>query len=115
MATVKNEIKEIKAILKELDQNSARKAKLYEKLKEQIGTIKMGVSKVNVFFDSTNGNFGVKVEYTVPAETVYVTNEGEVLASGRFKNINALDMISFTDMEKIQSAINTALKKTNNK
>ena len=115
MATVKNDIKEIKAILKELDQNSAHKAKLYEKLKEQIGTIKMGVSKVNVFFDSANGNFGVKVEYTVPAETVYVTNEGEVLASGRFKNINAIDMISFTDMEKIQSAINTALKKTNNK
>lgn len=115
MATVKNEIKEIKAILKDLDQNSAHKAKLYDKLKEQIGTIKMGVSKVNVFFDSTDGNFGVKVEYTVPTETIYITNEGEVLASGRFKNINALDLIPFADMEKIQAAIDTALKKTNNK
>jgi len=110
MATVKSEIKEIKAILADMNDKSVYKAKLYDEQKDRLKNIKLKVEKAAVFFDPSNGVYGVKVEYSAPTALIYITDDGEVVANDAFKSINLLDLISFDDMKKIQAEIDKAIK-----
>lgn len=112
MATVKSEIKEIKAMLADMNDGTTYKAKQYDQQKERLQNIKLEVEKASVFFDATNGVYGVKVEYAVPPALIYITDNGEVVASDTFKSINLLNLISFDDMKKIQAKIDEAVKHT---
>ena len=112
MATVKSDIKEIKAMLADMNDGAMHKAKLYDQQKERLQNIKLSVDKAAVFFDATNAVYGVKMEYAVPPALIYITDSGEVVASDMFKSINLLDLISLGDMKKIQTKIDEALKHT---
>ena len=112
MSTIKSEIKDIKAMLVDMNEETVRKAKLYDEQKDRLQNIKLKVDKAAVFFDSSNGVYGVKVDYSVPSALIYISDDGEVVANDTFKSINLLDLISFDDMKKIRAEIDKAIQHT---
>ena len=91
--------------------NKANKCDFYEK---NIKNIKLKVSKIKPVL--VDGTVGLTIEYQIKPVTIFLNGE-EVYPNEIFKSINLLDLISFEDMQKIQSKIEdiVQLQKNNTK
>lgn len=102
--SVKKDIKKILEILEPFEKDIILKAKKYVELKDQIEKVKFRVKKISYFVDD-KGDYGVNVEYEVPSIRLSFNDKNEIIENETFKNINLLNMVSFSDMEKISNAL----------
>ena len=109
--SLKKEIKEqLNSIETKIDKMSPQileKARKYDELTELLKHINFDVKSASLFTDSM-GNIGVKINYHIPEVKIYCDSEGHIEKNNRFYAINALDLISLSDMKKIQVKIDEA-------
>jgi hypothetical protein len=107
-----NKIDNIEKKIDELSPRIIEKARKYDEMVELLKNVKIEVKNASLFSDSM-GNIGVKISYNVPDVKIYCDSEGNIEKDKRFYSMNSLDLISFSDMKKIQIKIDEA--KTRNK
>lgn len=83
------------------------KARKYDEMVELLKDVKIEVKGTNIISDSM-GNIGVKISYIIPDVNIYMDSEGVVERNKRFYAMNMLDLVSFSDMKKIQNKIDEA-------
>lgn len=84
--------------------NKANKCDFYEK---NIKNVKLKVSKIKPVL--VDGNIGITIEYKINPVTIFIDGEN-IYPNEIFKSINLLDLISFEDMQKIQTKIEDIVK-----
>lgn len=104
---IKQQLNLIEEQLKQLSPQILEKARKYDELKERLKYVTFDVKNVSLFTDSM-GNIGVKIAYNVPEVKIYCDSDGNIEKNNRFIAINSLDLVSFSDMKKIQVKIDEA-------
>ena len=104
-------IKEIKKKLDSLTDETILKAKKYEELVKHLNNVKFKVKKSNLFLSEATANIGVEVEYEVSPIKIIFDENNEIIKNDRFIAINMLDLISMSDMEKLNELIKEAKKR----
>lgn len=104
---VKNQLNSIEKKIDNLAPEILEKAKKYDELKELLKHIKFDVKNASLFSDNL-GNIGVKINYFIPEVRIYCDSEGNIEKNNKFYAINKLDLVSFSDMKKIQAKIDEA-------
>ena len=101
---------EIDKKIEKINDETAKKAKKYDELTDLLSHIKLKVKNVSISINE-NGNCELKVDYQMPSQRISFDSENNVVKNNTFYSINKLNLISFEDMEKIQSKINEAKKR----
>lgn len=93
-----------------LSKDSFYKARKYDEQKELLKKINLKVKKVNLFLNN-DGQVGLDIDYEIAPLKIYFDDDGQMLKNERFYAINALDLVSKEDMQKVQEFLNEAIKR----
>lgn len=101
-------LKEIESINAFLTSDSKKKIEELENIKKMLSFIQLSVKGTNVGYDNA-GNKVLTIKYEMP--NIHLTIEdGELSENETFKAINMLNLISMTDLIKLQDFISKNVK-----
>jgi hypothetical protein len=93
-----------------LTKDSFHKAKKYEEQNDLLSKITLNVKNAKIFLNN-DAQYGLNIEYEIPPIKIYFDDDGQMLKNERFYAINALDLISKEDMQKIQEILNEVIRR----
>lgn len=89
----------------------SRKAIKADEMTHLIKDIRLNVDKAKVFYDPTNGLYGVEINFLPPKCKIYVDN-GEVVKNNFLYAIATLNVMNYKDMMNIQELLEQAKVKS---
>lgn len=110
---LESDLSELTRIVKNREyQELKRQSEDFSTVKNLLEQVKINVKEVKTVLDQDTMEDVVTVKYELPIVTVRFDENGDPLKNELFYALNALNLISYEDMEKIQKVLDkTKLKK----